>query len=418
MTQRTLALHEYTTASSVALDPAERDHLASVLPDLRIAPTPGTSDRYDLWPGSTVGVVRLGDLTVEIRPRLPVDRVLFLASYSIGSFRWPVNTTAIEQAPDLLEAVARLFVRLVEPALSRGILQGYVRTDDRLQTFRGRLRFADQISRWNGRVPPVEVTYDDFTVDIIENQLLKTAALRLASIGGRSPTTARELQRVSFRLQDVSTPSFGATFVPEVGWTRLNEHYRDAVELARLVLHATGLEAAQGTVAAPSFLLNMAEVFERFVHRALRESLGLSEDAFPQNAKGKHLRLDHAGHVVLKPDLSWWAGTQCLFVGDCKYKRTDNAITHADLYQLLAYATATDLPGGVLVYAAGEAEPTTHVVCHAGKELVVRTLDLRGSPADALAQIDELAEVVRELSARSQLPRTHAPGRAQAAVMV
>ena len=35
---------------------------------------------------------------------------------------------------------------------------------------------------------------------------------------------------------------------------------------------------------------------------------------------------------------------------------------HADLYQLLAYCVATRLPRGMLIYAAGVAEPVTHRV--------------------------------------------------------
>ena len=66
--------------------------------------------------------------------------------------------------------------------------------------------------------------------------------------------------------------------------------------------------------------------------------------------------------------------------GDAKYKRIDiKAIPNADLYQILAYATALDLPGGLLVYAKGEAEPVEYAVRHCGKRMEVATIDLAGS---------------------------------------
>lgn len=41
-------------------------------------------------------------------------------------------------------------------------------------------------------------------------------------------------------------------------------------------------------------------------------------------------------------------------MGDAKYKEVGPAgVEHADLYQLLSYAVASDLPGGLLVYGAG-----------------------------------------------------------------
>lgn len=77
----------------------------------------------------------------------------------------------------------------------------------------------------------------------------------------------------------------------------------------------------------------------------------------------------------------------------------------ADLYQLLAYATALDLPGGLLVYAQGEAEPAAHRIRHAGKRLEVFALDLSGTVDELLARIDDLAESVLRL--RNEARRLH-----------
>ena len=75
------------------------------------------------------------------------------------------------------------------------------------------------------------------------------------------------------------------------------------------------------------------------------------------------MTLDHEGRVSLRPDLTWWDGLECLFVGDAKYKNVTGArVPHADLYQLLSYVTALGLPGGLLVYAQGEAEPASYTV--------------------------------------------------------
>ncbi|MXW95952.1 MAG: hypothetical protein F4110_05940 [Acidimicrobiaceae bacterium] len=92
----------------------------------------------------------------------------------------------------------------------------------------------------------------------------------------------------------------------------------------------------------------------------------------------------------------------CTFVGDAKYKRIDTkAVPNADLYQLLAYVTAFNLPGGLLVYAKGETEPVDHVVRHANKRLEVVAVDLAGAIDDLHAAIDRLAERVCRLRAEA-----------------
>jgi 5-methylcytosine-specific restriction enzyme subunit McrC len=168
--------------------------------------------------------------------------------------------------------------------------------------------------------------------------------------------------------------------------------------LAKLILRNTSFELRHGRVRALAFLVDMNQVFEDFVVVALREALKLSESTFPQGAKRRPLRLDQAGAVRLHPDLSWWDGSICTFVGDAKYRQVSAAgIEHPDLYQLLAYVIGTDLPGGMLVYAAGEAQPVTHRVVRLGKELHVEALDLQGSPDEILGQVRGVAERIRGL---------------------
>jgi hypothetical protein len=63
---------------------------------------------------------------------------------------------------------------------------------------------------------------------------------------------------------------------------------------------------------------------------------------------------------------------------------------------LLAYCVATRLPRGMLIYAAGVAEPVTHCVPLLDKVLEVVTLDLSVPPAEILAQVARLCQRVRK----------------------
>ena len=59
------------------------------------------------------------------------------------------------------------------------LLHGYREEEDALQTVRGRIRLDDQMRRRPGFLLPVEVRYDEFTDDILENRLVKAAVVRL-----------------------------------------------------------------------------------------------------------------------------------------------------------------------------------------------------------------------------------------------
>ena len=141
--------------------------------------------------------------------------------------------------------------------------------------------------------------------------------------------------------------------------------------------------------------------------RALRKELRLTESTFPSDRKlPRRVFLDEGREFGLEPDLSWWDGATCTFVGDAKYKRVKNErVPNADLYQLLAYTTALDLPGGLLIYAEGEPGSTVHQVLHAGKRLEVATVDLSGSVRDLHGEISMLADRVEALRREAAIHR-------------
>ena len=89
-------------------------------------------------------------------------------------------------------------------AFSRGLLHGYRTEEEALHTVRGRIRFDEQIRRRFGVPLPVEVRYDEFTDDILENRLVMAAAHRL---GGMRLRSQRRRAGVSGGSQVCSTAS-------------------------------------------------------------------------------------------------------------------------------------------------------------------------------------------------------------------
>ncbi len=198
---------------------------------------------------------------------------------------------------------------------------------------------------------------------------------------------------------NVSEVEYRSNDIPDIPITPLNAHYRPALALARLILKSGAVELAAGKVESASFLIDMNQVFEDFVVVGLREALGLTEYTFPQEARGRELWLAAGQNVRLKPDISWWQDSRCIFVGDAKYKRTTaHGAQNHDIYQALAYAVAAGLTSALLIYAHDEQErvaPAVYDIPHANKRIEVSVLDLHGSRAELIQRIRVLARKVR-----------------------
>ena len=403
---RRLDLQEYAASEPYPLSPQQRDSLREAVPSLRFDPVPDAEGTYTLTPGADVGAVEIGDLSVLIRPKIGIPQLVSLACYAIGKVRFRANDFDFPEQTALPDALALAFTRAAQRAFSRGLLHDYRTWEEALYGVRGRFRFADQIRRRPGIPLPVEVRYDEFTDDILANQLVKVAAMRLGGVRLRSDKARRELGWVVAMLDGVSLAEFAPKDVPEVEFSRLNEHYRGVVTLARLILRHGAFEAHRGAVRASGFLMDMNQVFQEFVTVALREALGVPARLFGERSITS---LDETGRVRLKPDLVWREGASCVFVGDAKYKSIsdDRRVPNSDLYQLLAYTTALNLPSGLLIYAEGEADAATYTVRHSGKRLEVAALDLSGP-------LDEVLDRVRQLAARVwKLSRLHTRAESQ-----
>lgn len=398
MMRQPLVLTEYQPSDPVTLSVAERDTLAQLVPGLTIQPTSGTTDSYRLTSGSDVGVVRVGDLTVELRPKVGVAPVIFMLSYALDPRIWRPQHAALTRNANLAEAIVPLFADAAQRALRPGLLHGYRVHDDAMNTVRGRVRFVDQFRTRTGLPLPVEVTYDDYTPDILENQLLRTAVDILGRLHLRHHSSRFSLARLHQQLNGISSLAPGGRMTPEPVWNRLNERYRPAVSLARLIITMASVEAQAGGEDASALLVDMNRVFEDFIRVALREALQLQDRDFPSGARVPRTYLDHQGAVPLLPDLSWWIGEHCIFVGDCKYKRPAGSIPNADIYQMLAYLTALNLSEGLLIYADLDRAPTKIVVQRTGKMIKMRALDVTVEPLAVLAQIRALADQIRRMA--------------------
>ena len=405
---RELNLQEYQRSGPFLLSAPKRDVLRKLPLSLTIEPAESSDTHYFLRPESTVGAIEIGNLALIIKPKIDIPKLLSLACYAIGKVKFQREDFDFPDHYALPDALALGLASHSRQAFSTGLLHGYRSEEESLQTVRGRVRFDEQLRRRFDHFLPVEVQYDEFTADILANRLVKAAVHRLGRMRLRSPEARQSLGWVAGMLDDVALLEFPPSEVPAVTFDRLNQHYQRVVELSRLILRHGAFESDRGSVRASGFLMDMNVVFQEFVTQALRDALGVSDHAF---CEWTIKSLDEEDEVRLRPDLTWWDGPSCVFVGDVKYKNiTGERVPNTDLYQMLAYTTALDLPGGLLVYAQGEADTVSYNVRHCGKRLETAALDLSGTLDDVLVRVRGIAQRVAALrdESRSGLPGTAA----------
>jgi len=355
-------------------------------------PSPYRPGAWQIGPAGKVGAARVGGIEIHIKPKVPIARLLFLVGYARHAAAWRADTVPVAEAADLVPAVAQALWRQTERATHQGLLSGYILVEESSQVLRGRLRESEQLHRHHGLPLPLEIQHDEFTTDILENRILRTACERMLAVPRVDAESQRMLRGLLRDFSDV-TPLHRGEKLPDWQPTRLNARYHAALRLAELVLRATSIEHDSGTVAVNGFLLDMPKLFEDFVTVAVREALVSAYGGWVHDQDWNHF--DEAGQVGLRPDIVWKVRGSAVAVIDAKYKAEKPAgYPNADLYQLLAYCTVLGLRSGHLVYAKGNQKSVRHVVRRSGIEIFCHTVDLDQEPDTLIDQMCDLARTI------------------------
>lgn len=344
---------------------------------------------WRLTPAGRVGAVQLDDLLVSVQPKekVGISQLLFLLGYAKDAGFRPEDVDGVNGS-DLWAAPGESLARQGERALARGALYGYVHVEESLRTVRGRIRISDQLTRRPGMLLPLEVSFDDHTIDIPENRILRAAVRVMVQIPRLDDVVRRRLHHLDSKLEGVTTLRRGAA-LPSWTPSRANARYVSALRLAAVMLRNCAAESGLGGVRVASFVVNMATVFEDFATVALTEALA----RYPGNTRAQYpAYLDEEQGISMRVDVVHSFNGRPAVVYDAKYKAASSSgqYPNADHYQMLAYCTALKVRTAWLVYAgAGGAQRRR--ILNTGVDAVEYPLDLSRSPREVLSSVEQLA---------------------------
>jgi 5-methylcytosine-specific restriction enzyme subunit McrC len=321
---------------------------------------------------SWVGIVRFENFEVHILPKLAGDnlKLVEMLAFTSGIDALRRNIGARQLRPEhsdhLLDLLALLLAQACERIVASGLLHDYVEQETDLPVLRGRLLADKQIRQRMGQINRLECRYDDLNSDILENQIL-AAALTACRTRVSQPAVRLRVRRLHM-LFSATCSSAGLDLQEARGaliYNRLNQHYKQAHELAWLVLNGLGINdlLVSGPTRSFAFLLDMNRLFELFVFRFVEHILCDRAYRVHYQRRDRSIIWDithKRPYTRVVPDLlieTDLPNPQRLVV-DAKYKIYDERrLSTADIYQGFLYAYAYNsreatTPETLLLYPA------------------------------------------------------------------
>jgi 5-methylcytosine-specific restriction enzyme subunit McrC len=326
-------------------------------------PWPGVESRWRLTALGWVGFIPLSPtLVLALRPKVPLQNLFGMLEYAYQTeLKKLDDDKALIECADLREFYTRLAHVLARRVLDRerkGLHRAYVGRYERLPVVAGRPDIQRSLSRpWDVQL---ECHFEEHTPDVEDNQLLAWTLRRIAQSGlctGQSGAAVRHAWR---GLQGgVTLRPFSADDCLGRIYHRLNRDYEVLHALCRFFLENSGPAHSSGGHTFFPFLVDMAQLFERFVAGWLQKHLPPDYMLRPQC----HVQLSDQERLQFIIDLVLWdrrmQKTVCVL--DTKYKKEEDGTASDDVGQVMAYADTQLCHKAVLIYPSGQLKPLTKV---------------------------------------------------------
>lgn len=255
---------------------------------------------------------------------------------------------------NVFEIFIRMFIDEVFLIVKRGLKRNYEAVEENVNFFKGKMKFSQHIKLNHSHKERSFVEYDIFSVNRLENRLLKSTLLYLYkhSKSSRNRTDIKSLLN-SFAEVEPSADykSDFAKYVPD----RNMKDYSTALMWSRVFLMGKSFTSFAGSEVALALLFPMESLFESYVAALLKKNLTPLGYSVSVQDKSYHL-FDDPKRFAMRPDIVIRRkADDSAFVMDTKWKLlTDNksnyGISQADMYQMYAYQKKYDAKNVTLLY--------------------------------------------------------------------
>ncbi|MBO3202821.1 restriction endonuclease, partial [Dermatophilus congolensis] len=338
------------------------------------------TNTWTLTPRNHVGVARIGKhhpIELRITPTIPIPRLLFLLGYAEDLTGWQDGNVNVAPNTDLHIAMATAFERAATRATEQGLIQGYTTIEEATPVLRGRLRTDEQLQRRFGLPMPLEIRYDDYNVDTPENRILRATTDRLLRLPNLPAPTRTALHRLTLLMADVPH-RLTSNNPPHWRPSRLNTRYIPALRLGELILKNASIDAHHGPTPTDGFLLNLPDLFTRFITKALTKATPTHHGTLEQQ---NSQWLDQEHTIKINPDLLWHTTpTTPSAAINATYPTPETTNPHTDIHQMLTYCTRLNLNHGHLIYPHTTNTTSHHHITGTNITIHRHGLDLTAEP--------------------------------------
>lgn len=327
--------------------------------------------KYEIVVRNAVGRIALPDLLLSVKPKIPQEHFMFLASRGVGDIRLGRMSVSLDTGTDLTELLHLWALTLVKSAIARGLRLDYRSEIENLPLVRGRIDVRGTISNIATGKAQFRCRFEDLSPNTPANRVFKrTIELGLVRGSGQMAERLNKLaSSLIHRFDEVG--SFDQSDLHALR-ASLNLAEERALALCKLIIAGRGVSLDSGNLMATSYLIPAPPLIESGVRNIIASGLPTIRVAKQRKV------LSWDPYFSVNPDLVIGSGST---VGDIKYKISLGGIDRDHVSQIVLFAKGFAALSGIVVEFKDSSIPLRLEIGDLPVHLV--SWDISISPEDA-----------------------------------
>lgn len=205
---------------------------------------------------------------------IPIQNIYYLLCYSWNELEIGKIAAADADSYSNIESLlAKALVECGHVLFKRGLMHDYTEVEHEIAGIKGRIEFNTSMRRQLFRQGRAYCRHDDFTTNILANQILKYTIQRLIRIDSVDRKLHKDLRILQSKLQSIQDINVQTSHFHQVSIHRNNSFYGFILNICELIYHSTAVQENGQAIKFNSFLNNrekMSRLFESFIRNFYR----------------------------------------------------------------------------------------------------------------------------------------------------
>ena len=310
-----------------------------------------------------VGVIRVGNLVIEILPKADKIRYenreeaygrwrkVLLKMLAISGY---LRVDSVSQSflkkrnNSLLDLYFELYLKEVELILRRGPVKKYRQVDSNLNVLKGRIKFAEHIRKNLVHGERFYTVHQQYDYEHLINQILLKGLLILKRISNDG-FLGNRINKLLFLFPEIKEIPINEAVFEKVNLNRKTEFYTRALDIAKMLILNYSPDITRGENDMLAILFDMNMLWERYIYKRLKlfEGEGNYQVKYQERKKFWESR-------KIKPDLVIRKEGETIIL-DTKWRLAEpDKPTDDELKQMYAYNLYWEAKKSILLYPGTE----------------------------------------------------------------